>query len=311
MKKKPFVNEFKEGLSIETTLLVVEKEIRQKKDGKGEYLYLVLRDRTGKIPAFMWENFEKIHRTIEPGILIKISGTVQLFKEKLQLVLHNLEIYSEEAQLKDFLPTTSKDTELLHKMIMEKIETLKEEKLKILLSNIYTNPNLKPLILQVPAAKGYHHACIGGLLEHTASLLELGERVLEVYKELNRDLLIAGILLHDIGKIWELDPKNFFEYTKAGKLLGHITMAAQLLERETAKIENFPEEMKNLLTHMIISHHGELEFGSPKEPMIKEALVLHLIDMIDSQIKGFNEIMERETSNSAYSNQLGRFIFRT
>lgn len=311
MKKSHFVKNLEEGKIIETIFLVVEKEIKQKKDGKGDYLYLVLRDRTGKISAFMWDNFEKIHKDIKPGTLIKIKGSVQSYKEKLQIVLQNLEIYSEEARLKDFLPSTDKDIEVLYQKVLEKIDSLNNEKLKNLLKNIYTSPEYKPLILQVPAAKGYHHACIGGLLEHTVSLLELAELILQHYKDLNKDLLLSGILLHDIGKIWELDTKSFFEYTKAGRMVGHITMGVQLLEREAGKIDNFPPELKDLLTHMIISHHGQLEYGSPKQPMIKEAFALHFIDLIDSELKGFDEIMERENLDFSYSQQLERFIFKT
>lgn len=311
MKKTHFVKSLKEGNSIETIFLVVEKELRQKKDGRGDYLYLVLRDKTGKIPAFMWDNFENIHKKIEPGILIKIKGNIQSYKDKLQIVLQNLEVYREEAQLKDFLPSTDKDIEVLYRKVLEKIDSLSNEKLKELLKNIYSNPEYRNLILQVPAAKGYHHACIGGLLEHTVSLLELAELILQHYRDLNRDLLLSGVLLHDIGKIYELDTKNFFEYTKAGRMVGHITMGAQLLEKEANNIDNFPSELKNLLTHMIISHHGQLEYGSPKEPMIKEALALHFIDLIDSALKGFNEIMEQENSGFSYSQQLGRFIFKT
>jgi len=310
MTKNIFIENLKAGMQVESIFLVAEKELRQKKGGTGEYLYMILKDKTGSVTTFMWDNFEKIHKSIEPGILIKARGNVQVYQNKLQLVLQNMEIYSEEAEISDFLPSTKENIELLYKKVMEAIDTLKSKELKILLKNIFTNPEYKPLILKAPAAKTYHHACIGGLLEHIVSLIGLCENVLKHYY-LERDILISGILLHDIGKIWEFNSSGFFDYTKQGKMLGHIIMGVQLLEKETNKIDGFPKDLKEHLTHLIISHHGELEFGSPKRPKTKEALLLHFLDLIDSQLKGFDEIIEANDSDSAYSSQLGRYIFKT
>ncbi len=310
MTKKIFIENLKAGTQIESIFLVAEKELRQKKGGIGEYLYMILKDKTGSVTTFMWDNFEKIHKSIEPGVLVKVKGNVQVYQSKLQLVLQNIEIYTEEAEIGDFLPSTKENVELLYKKVLDTIESLKSRKLKNLLNNIFQNPEYKPLILKAPAAKTYHHACIGGLLEHIVSLIGLCEIVLKHYN-LDRDLLISGILLHDIGKIWEFNTSGFFDYTKQGKILGHIVMGVQLLEREANKIEDFPKELKEILAHLIISHHGELEFGSPKRPKTKEALLLHFLDLIDSQLKGFDEVIESNDADAAYSNQLGRYIFKT
>lgn len=310
MTKKIFIENLKAGTQVESIFLVAEKELRQKKGGTGEYLYMILKDKTGSVTTFMWDNFEKIHKSIEPGVLVKVKGNVQVYQSKLQLVLQNIEIYTEGAEISDFLPSTKENIELLYKKVLDTIESLKSKELNILLKNIFINPEYKQLILKSPAAKTYHHACIGGLLEHIVSLIDLCELVLKHYK-LDRDLLISGILLHDIGKIWEFNSSGFFDYTKQGKILGHIIMGVQLLEREAAKIENFPKSLKDNLTHLIISHHGELEFGSPKRPKTKEALLLHFLDLIDSQLKGFDEVIESNDADAAYSNQLGRYIFKT
>lgn len=311
MKKRFFIEDLKAGTSVETIFLVSEKELRQKKGGAGEYLYMILKDKTGTITAFMWDNFEKIHKSIEPGTLIKAKGNIQVYNNKLQIVIQNLELYKEDAEIQDFLPSTKENVEVLHKKVLDTIKTLRNEKLKILLEAIYTNEEYVPLIKKVPAAKSFHHSCIGGLLEHTVSLIDLAELVLKHYKDLNRDLLISGILFHDIGKIFELNSTGFFDYTKQGRLLGHIVLGVQLIEKETNNIKDFPEEIKENLLHLVISHHGELEFGSPIKPNTKEALALHFLDLIDSQLKGFDEVMEGSDSNFAFSNQLGRYIFKT
>lgn len=311
MTKKIFIENFKSGTSVESIFLVSEKEIRQKKGGSGEYLYMILKDKTGQITAFMWDNFEKIQKSIEPGVLIKAKGNVQVYNNKMQIVLQNIEIFSDKAEINDFLPSTKEDINLLYKKILETIRSLNSKELRTLLEVIYTNEEYKQLIVQVPAAKSYHHSCIGGLLEHTSSLVELTELILKHYKNLDRDLLISGVLLHDIGKIYEFNSQGFFDYTKQGKMIGHIVMGVQIVEKETNKIKDFPKELKENIIHLIISHHGELEFGSPKRPKTKEALALHFLDLIDSHLKGFDEVLATNELDSVFSNQLGRFIFKT
>lgn len=311
MTKNNFIKNFKAGVSVESIFLVSEKEIRQKKVGGGEYLYMILKDKTGQITAFMWDNFEKIQKSIEPGVLIKAKGNVQVYSNKLQIVLQSAEVYKDKAEINDFLPSTKEDINLLYKNILDTIKSLSNKELRTLLEAIYTNEEYKQLIVQVPAAKSYHHSCIGGLLEHTASLVALAELILKHYKNLDRDLLIAGALLHDIGKIFEFNSQSFFDYTKQGKMIGHIVIGVQMIEKETNKIKDFPKELKDNIVHLIISHHGELEFGSPKRPKIKEALALHFLDLIDSHLKGFDEMLISNEQDSVYSNQLGRFIFKT
>lgn len=311
MTKKIFIENLKAGTSVESIFLVSEKEIRQKKGGIGEYLYMILKDKTGQITAFMWDNFEKIQKSIEPGILIKAKGNVQVYNNKLQIVLQNVEIFSDKAEINDFLPSTKEDINLLYKKILETIKSINNKELRTLLEAIYTNEEYKDLIVRVPAAKSYHHTCIGGLLEHTSSLVDLTELILKNYKNLNRDLLMAGVLLHDIGKIYEFNSQGFFDYTKQGKMIGHIVIGVQIVEKETNKIKDFPKELKENIIHLIISHHGELEFGSPKRPKTKEALALHFLDLIDSQLKGFDEVLATNELDYAFSNQLERFIFKT
>ncbi len=311
MSKKDFISDLKAGSIVESIFLVSEKEIRQKKGGVGDYLYMVLNDKTGKITAYMWENFKEIHQNVEPGSVIKVKANVKLHNNKLQLVLHNFEAIKEKIDLKDFLPASKENLNEIYKKIVEYIKTLKSTELQKLLLGIYTNDEIKPLLFQAPAAKVFHHACIGGLLEHTFSLIELSELILKHYKSLDRDLLIAGILLHDIGKIWEFNTQGFFEYTREGRLLGHIVMGIQLVERETNKIENFPKVLKENLIHLIISHHGEYEYGSPRRPKLKEALTLHFLDLIDSELKGFDEVLGNSSLDMAYSSQLDRYIFKT
>lgn len=310
MNKKNFIKDFAVGDLIESKFLVTEKELRQKKGG-GEYLFLLLRDKTGLLPAYMWENFEEAQNKINVGIVVLAKGIIQAYQNKIKLMVQKIEISKEEIDIENFLPTSKEKPEILFENILKIIDSLRNNNLKELLFSIYNDPEIKPLLLICPAAKIYHHAYIGGLLEHTFKMAVISEEIIKNYEKIDRDILIAGILLHDIGKIWEFNPQNLTEYTKEGIILGHIVMGVQLIERKISNIKDFPKELKDNLVHLIISHHGQLEFGSPKRPKLKEAILLHLIDLIDSEINGFEECLKQQEGEATFSKQLDRLIFKT
>jgi len=311
MSEPTRVQDLKAGVLVEGTFLVTQKEIRQKKSG-GDYLYLTLRDKTGSVTAFMWDGFESLAGGLAPGGYLRIHGLVQKYNNRVQLVLRKAEIVPEQQVDKaDFLPATTFDVRALWGGIEARIAAMSDPHLKRLLQVMFSDPAVRETFLKAPAAKTLHHSCIGGLIEHTHSLMKLADLMSGYYTNLDRDLLAAGAILHDFGKIWELSSEGTFDYTREGRLVGHIVMTAQHIDRLALGIPDFPATLRNNLVHMILSHHGEYEFGSPKKPKLREALVLAHLDSLDSHLKGFEEDLQGSENGSAYSDILQRYIFET
>ena len=305
------VKEFKSGALVEGVFLVIQKEIRQKKNG-GDYLYLGLRDKTGSVTAFMWDAFETVQGRIAPGAYLKVSAMVQKYNNRMQLVLRKADLVApEKVDPAEFMPATTSDVNKLWAAIEARIEGMADADLQRLLKAVFSDPAIRALFLKAPAAKILHHSCVGGLIEHTHSLLKLADLLSGYYPQLDRELLAAGAILHDLGKIWEFSSEGAFDYTREGRLIGHIVMTAQLIDRTAAALPDFPAQKKNNLIHLILSHHGEYEFGSPKKPKLREALVLSHLDSLDSHLKGFDEDLEQTEEGAAYSDILGRYIFET
>ena len=305
------VKDFKSGALVEGVFLVIQKEIRQKKSG-GDYLYLGLRDKTGSVTAFMWDAFETVSARIAPGAFLRVTAMVQKYNNRMQLVLRKADpVAPDKVDPAEFLPATSSDVTALWADIEARIEAMGDADLRRLLKAIFGDEAARALFLKAPAAKILHHSCVGGLIEHTHSLLKLADLLSAYYTQLDRDLLAAGAILHDFGKIWELSSEGAFDYTREGRLVGHIVLTAQLIDRTAAALPGFPAQTRNNLVHLILSHHGEYEFGSPKKPKLREALVLSHLDSLDSHLKGFDEDLAQTEDGTAYSDILGRYIFET
>jgi 3'-5' exoribonuclease len=274
-----------ENQSIVSFFAVAAKQLRNRKDG-GQYLVLTLGDRTGRLESRMWDGFSDALGGFEQGDIVKVRGEVSRYNGRLQLTLDKLRAAEdEEVELSDYLPQTVFDVEELWSELDRKVGSMTDPHLQSLLRAFLGDEEIAKAFRQAPAAKSLHHAWLGGLLEHVVSLAGLCERVATHYPEINRDLLLTGAILHDIGKLSELSWGTSLDYTMQGQLLGHITLGVSMIERKLAALPDFPAPLRILVEHLVLSHHGKLEFGSPKLPMIPEAVMLNFLDDLDAKMQ--------------------------
>jgi 3'-5' exoribonuclease len=294
--KEIYVRDLQPNQIITSAFLVQAKDVRYKKTGEG-YLSLSLSDKTGEVEAKVWENVEEISPLFERDDFIKVKGAVQIFRKKPQLTVHKVRrLDDKEVELGDFFPQSGRDSDEMWQELESVVAAIEDPHLRELLSKITSDPEIAPKLRLAPAAKTLHHAYIGGLLEHILSLCRVAKLVLQNYPGLNQDLVLAGVLLHDLGKIYELSYARSFGYTSDGQLLGHMILEIEILHRKLAEMPEFPRPMQTLLEHLIISHHGHYEFGSPKLPMFPEALLLHYIDDLDSKLQGMQMLIAKEAA---------------
>ena len=297
--KSPCVSDLTDGQLVATMFLVREKEIRISARSGKSWLELSLGDCTGSIPAKMWDNFESIAKTFECDDVVRIRGRVKLYNGSKELTLEQIIPASEkEYELGDFLPHTKCDIEKLWADVHAAIAGMKNPWLQKLLTSVVDDPDIAPRLKRAPAAMTMHHAYLGGLLEHVVSLIGLAKAVSAHYPELDDDLLLAGVVLHDVGKIEELRYQRAIDYSDAGRLLGHISIGAALVREKCRAIAGFPARLEVLVEHLILSHHGSYEFGSPSLPQIPEAVALHFIDDIDSKMAGMRKTLEHASTGA-------------
>jgi len=299
-----------ENKVITSTFVVISKQVKPKKTGE-PYLALILGDRTGQVEAKMWDNVDDVIDAFEQDDFLKVKGLLNKYKNRFQITIHKLRRLGEsEVDFADYLPKTSKDIGELWQTLAGFVATFKNPDLKALVEAFMADPEIAEPYRNAPAAKTLHHAYIGGLLDHVVSLFRSCDLVCRNYPQVDRDLLLTGAFLHDIGKIHELAYNRSFSYTTRGQLLGHINIELEMLHVKLAQVPNFPPELKTLLEHLIISHHGQYEFGSPKLPMFPEALMLHYLDDLDSKMEAMRAHFEREadleSAWTSYNSSLGR-----
>lgn len=311
--KTPLVKDLAAEQSITGFFLVHEKEIRNTNTGR-PYLRMELGDRSGKVEARMWEQFDVMAKEVARDDFVKVQARVEIYKNRPQLLLQQFRVARpEEIDVADFLPHTRYDVEELFEKLLGYAEEIKNPWLKKLVTRILTDPTISARYKRAPAAKVMHHAYLGGLLEHAVGLCGLAKHVSAHYPELDVDLLLTAAMLHDVGKLEELCYERAVVYTTEGQLLGHIVMELEMVTKAMGEMVGFPERLKTVVQHMLISHHGEYEFGSPKLPMIPEALVFHYLDDMDSKVAAVRaalEIDSGETEWSAFSGALGRKFLR-
>jgi 3'-5' exoribonuclease len=285
---------FNEGALFDGFFLVLLKQQRTTKTNK-PYLNLLLGDKTGQIEGRVWDPSDpRIAKAFDKGDIVKVRGSASRFDDRVQMKIDQLRVAQpNEADKTDLLPSTTCDVAELWHALISVVASFTNPDLKRLLSTLFDDPELAAAFRAAPAAKGLHHAWLGGLLEHVISLLALGDSVADHYPLLDRDLLLTGIILHDIGKVRELSWVSGFEYTLEGSLLGHIHIGSVLVERAMEKLPGFPPKLKTLVLHMILSHHGKLEFGSPKLPMIPEALALSFLDDLDAKMQAITSEFDK------------------
>jgi 3'-5' exoribonuclease len=277
---------FEEGRNFDAFFLVLAKQQRTTKTNK-PYLNVILGDKTGQLEARIWDPADpRIAKDFEKGAIVKVRGCCSKFEDRLQVKIDHLRIAQDgEVEKSDLLPATGYDVNDLWRQLANFVEDMSNPNLKALIKTILADPSIAAAYREAPAARQLHHAWLGGLLEHVVSLLRLGDRVAGHYPLLDRDLLLTGVILHDIGKIHELSWDIGFDYTIEGTLLGHIQMGVDMVEKAIATLSDFPPRLRTLVLHVILSHHGKLEFGSPKLPMIPEALALNFIDDFDAKMQ--------------------------
>lgn len=292
--KSPYVSELQPNQIVTATFLVHHKDIRQKKTGE-PYLSLLLGDRTGDIEAKMWDNVAEVMDTFERDDFLKVRGLLQVYQNRLQLTVHRLQKQPEDqVDFTDFFPASSRNLEEMFAELKSIVGSLQNPHLKALLSSLLSDPEVERRLKIAPAAKNVHHAYLGGLVEHILSMCAVARLLGSHYRDIDMDLLLAGVVLHDIGKIHELTYDRSFGYSTEGQLLGHIMIGLRMVDEKLRQLPEFPPRLRTLLEHMILSHHGELEFGSPKVPLFPEALLLHHIDNLDSKMECMRAFLEKD-----------------
>jgi 3'-5' exoribonuclease len=314
-----YVNQLAHGDSVDEAFLVADKQLRANRQGN-LYLHLELRDKTGTVGARLWNATENLARLFEPGDYLHVKGKTQVFQGSLQIILTHLDVIPRtQVEPDEFLPQSSQNVTKLLTRMREVILAMSNPHLRALVECFLIDDEFVRKFSSAPAGIKNHHAYQGGLVEHVVSLLNVADRITDLYPEIDRDLLLTGIFLHDIGKVDELSYDHAFGYTDQGQLVGHLVMGVEMLGEKAQKCADltgdaFPPELLLRLKHMIVSHHGTHEFGSPKLPMTLEAIALHYLDNLDAKIHTFSrEIRDdpsKESSWTPFQQSLGRRLFK-
>jgi 3'-5' exoribonuclease len=283
--KETFVRDLKPDSPVRSTFLVQSKERKVASNGAA-YLDLTLQDTTGVISAKLWDFSERTTPPFEVDDIVQVEGYVECYRGAPQIRIRKVALCPPEGvSLLDYLPRTRRDPEEMYAALVARVCQMEEGPLRALLLSVLQDGCLAEKYKLAPAAMSYHHAFLGGLLEHVSSLVGLADQVADHYPWLRRDLIVGGLVLHDLGKTEELNFSRGFRYSTRGQLIGHISMAMEIVHSKIQQIPNFPPNLKAELEHIILSHHGKLEFGSPKEPMFAEAMVVNFLDEMDSKLE--------------------------
>lgn len=307
---KQLVSDLKEGDRVDSFFLVHEKTWLSFKKREGSYMQLKLQDQSGEVEAQIWDNAEKYKDICQTGNVILVSGEVKSYRDRLQIKVEDLKKADpSEVDNYSFIPGSSFDIEKMKSELKALLNTIKPQPLKKL-ADKFINSSYFRIFCYAPAAKMYHHNVIGGLLEHSLGTAKISLKLAELHPEIDRDLILIGAVLHDLGKIYEMEIDGGIHYTDEGKLLGHIILGVQLLEKLLVEI-TVDNTTRNKLLHMITSHHGEYEWQSPKKPQFLEAKVLHLADMMDAEIWKFKAARPASEDShwSSYIKAIGSEVY--
>jgi 3'-5' exoribonuclease len=291
--------------SVDHYLVIRKIEVRTTKNGSN-YLSLELGDRSLSVNSNIWDNFESIYKNFKAGDIVKIKGSMDDYRGIPQINISSIKSISEseKVSVSDFLPKSKRDPEKMKKEFFDRIEKISDHNLRTLITNVFNEDNFRKFFYS-PAGKSWHHAYIHGLIEHTLEIIKICDLMCDIHFEINRDLLIGGAVMHDFGKTEELSIEASFNYTDKGKLLGHIVISAMLINEETKKIPGFPEELKNNLLHIVLSHQGKLEFASPVVPKTLEAITLYQADELSAKVNAYKNALYSEIKGD---NKWTRFI---
>lgn len=297
---------------IESTFLVKYIALAQARDGK-KYLNIILTDATGDLEGRSWKSAQEIYDTLEKGHFVQVKGKANIFQGKKQFILQEIKkIEKSEVNLDDFIVKAAHDPEDMYRDLLELIKGLKDVYIRDLLVHVISDQEISRRLKKWQAGKSIHHAYQGGLLEHILSCTQLALKLSPVY-HVNENYVVAGAVLHDLCKIYELTDDLNVEYTEEGKLVGHLVKGLEVVDRFTYRIKDFPYQTKIHLKHILLSHHGEYAYGSPKIPQTSEAMLVHMIDLMDSKMHSF-ETVKRSDNNighwSNYVKHLDRIVFK-
>jgi 3'-5' exoribonuclease len=295
-----WLKDITENKKINGCYLVKEKRAGTTRKGD-PFLSLVLADRTGEVEARIWEGADELSSLFFEGDIVQVEGHSSSYRGKLQITLSNLEVSKSDVDPAVFLESTTNDSSEMMKSLREILRQVKNVHLKGLIDRFLGDPEFVSGFEKAPAAKNFHHSYLGGLLEHTLSVCRMAVNVAEHYPQLDSDLLLTAAFLHDIGKIKELQFDLHIDYTDQGRLIGHVVLGVTMLDKKLGKLKEFPEDLAVRLKHLILSHHGQYEFGSPKRPKFLEAFALHLIDDLDAKINGLSRFMDKDQQEGAWT----------
>jgi len=313
--EKKYIKDFKAGEEIITFLALRKLELKSKSDG-GKFLRIELGDKSGRIGGVIWEQVDQLYPQLSVGKIVKIKGVVESYQDVLRLKIEKIRLANEgEYDKGDFIPVVEKDRQALLNKIKAAIEEMNNPFLKKLLTLFFGDPQFEKVFINAVGGKLWHHAYIGGLLEHTVNVMEFCRRAADLYKLVDKDLLLAGAILHDIGKVREYEYSSYIDFSDEGRLRGHIVIGDEMVREKIKEILNFPPELKKKLSHLILAHQGFLEFGSPVVPMMLESLILFYADELDAKANAFCRIIQRNLAErpdkrwSEWISLMERFIY--
>jgi 3'-5' exoribonuclease len=312
---KQFVAEIKDRDSVNAVFLVKDKIMAMAKNGK-PYMNLRFMDKSGEIEAKVWDNVDLLDKQFDKDDFVLVRGKASVYMNKMQVVVAEIaKVPEDQVTLADFLPESPRDNAGMRQELRDVVAALTNPYLRRLMEAFLADDPFLDLYCMAPAAKGMHHVYLGGLLEHSLALAKLVKTIVPLYEGINEDLLIVGALLHDVGKVHEMSYERAFDYTDIGKLLGHITIGVEMVEDRIRQVDGFPRELGILLKHMLLSHHGQYEYGSPKRPKTIEATILNYLDDMDSKINGIRAHIAKENVSTsrwtAYHRLYDRYFFKS
>jgi len=317
--QRRFVNEVKAGETLDQVFLVAQKELRTTR--KGDYfITCMLCDKTGQLPARMWQASEAVFNSIPTDGFLHVKGRSEDYRGSLQFIIDACRPYPrDKVDLDDFLAVTQNDVEAMWSELLEGLRGVKDRPLRMLIKKFVEDQDFVAAFKRAPAAMQMHHPFLGGLLEHTLNVLRAARALLPMYPKLNADLVLAGCFFHDMGKTAELAAGTGVTYTDRGQLIGHITIAAIWLAQKAAAVaeetgEPFPARTLDLLQHVVLSHHGIHEYGSPKLPMVPEAYFIHYLDNLDAKmfmtVRDIEADLDPTSSFTSYNRQLQTRLYK-
>jgi 3'-5' exoribonuclease len=310
--KTLFVKDLKPGSEVTGFFVLRKKELKEY-DGR-TFLKLEMGDRSGRIDAVVWDNSDQLYDKAEVGEIVKVEGCVTTYKGLPQLKVDKMrKAKDEEVNLADFLPASEQDLNVLCDDFKSIVQTIENRHLRRLLDLLVEDSSLMEKFKRAPGGKLWHHARLGGLLEHTLAVACMCQKAAEMYDLVNRDLLITGALVHDIGKIDSYSADGFFDYTDEGRLLGHVVSGDELVDRKITEIADFPQHLALKLKHLVLSHQGQLDMASPVVPKTIEAIILHYADELDAKADAFSHIIKTQKTKgkkwSDWVRLIDRFIY--